>query len=94
MAIKEKSAGAVIINEGKVLLLHYTGLKTDSVGYWDFPKGHIEKGETELETAKREVREETRMEEVARTLNRTTILTTGTTARMNTINCHLKKSMV
>lgn len=50
---KEKSAGAVIINDKKVLLLHY------SSGHWDFPKGHIEKGETELETAKREVKEET-----------------------------------
>jgi len=27
--------------------------------YWDFPKGHIERGEKELETVKREVEEET-----------------------------------
>lgn len=28
-------------------------------GHWDFPKGHIEKGETTEETVRREVREET-----------------------------------
>lgn len=28
-------------------------------GYWGFPKGHMEDGETELETARREIREET-----------------------------------
>ena len=28
-------------------------------GYWAFPKGHVENGETEEETAKREIKEET-----------------------------------
>ena len=28
-------------------------------GYWSFPKGHVENGETEEETAKREIKEET-----------------------------------
>ena len=28
-------------------------------GHWDFPKGHIEKGESETETTLRELREET-----------------------------------
>lgn len=48
--------------DGKIyyLLLNYPsttrGAKKD---YWDFPKGHIEKGEKELETVKREVEEET-----------------------------------
>lgn len=28
-------------------------------GHWSFPKGHMEPGETELDTARREVREET-----------------------------------
>jgi len=55
--IKEKSAGAVIFRqEGqkvKYLLLHYES------GHWDFPRGHIERGETEEETALREIREET-----------------------------------
>ncbi len=49
----EKSCGAVVVNEGKVLLIcQHNGL----VG---FPKGHMEPGETEIETAKREVWEET-----------------------------------
>ncbi len=61
---KERSAGVVIFRkEGKVLkflLLHY---KFKSV-YWDFPKGHIEQGETELQAAKREVYEETGIREL------------------------------
>ena len=36
-----------------VLLRHKFG------GHWSFPKGHVEAGETEVETALREVREET-----------------------------------
>ena len=28
-------------------------------GYWSFPKGHVENSETEEETAKREIKEET-----------------------------------
>ncbi len=55
--ISEKSAGAVVFrlenNQRFYLLLHYTG------GHWDFPKGNIEKGETEEQTTKREIQEET-----------------------------------
>jgi 8-oxo-dGTP pyrophosphatase MutT (NUDIX family) len=53
----EKSAGAIIFYQErgtiKYLLLHY------GAGHWDFPKGHIEKGESEEETLRREVFEET-----------------------------------
>ena len=28
-------------------------------GHWDFPKGHVEKGEVEAQTARREIAEET-----------------------------------
>ena len=53
----EKSAGAVIFRKQRggiyYLLLHY------GIGHWDLAKGHIEKEETETETVKREVREET-----------------------------------
>ena len=52
----EKSCGAVIFRVGKgieYLLLHY------EAGHWDFVKGHVEKGESEEETVKREILEET-----------------------------------
>ena len=59
----EKSCGVVLLNEQKVLLLQYaTGQKEgewDLQGHWDFPKGHVDKGETEIETATRELEEET-----------------------------------
>ena len=54
-----KSCGAIIIhksgeNNYKVLLV-----KNHNGRYWSFPKGHVEKGETEEETAIREIKEET-----------------------------------
>ncbi len=60
----EKSVGVVLLRREKdrifYLLLNYPALSHRAKkDYWDFPKGHIEEGETELETAKREVREET-----------------------------------
>ena len=55
--IEERSAGAVIFNENdgltNFLLLNYPE------GHWDFPKGNIEKGELPLDTVRREVSEET-----------------------------------
>lgn len=63
----ERSAGAIIFRkeEGKTyyLLLHYPGLR-HSKSYWDLPKGHIEKGEKEEETARREIKEETGLEDI------------------------------
>ena len=53
----EKSCGALIFRldgaKRLYLLLHYAG------GHWDFPKGHVEKGESEEQTARREIQEET-----------------------------------
>lgn len=53
----EKSCGVVVFRyEGgirKYLVLHYPS------GHWDFPKGHVEKGEERHETALRELEEET-----------------------------------
>jgi len=64
----EKSAGAVIFREDgdKIfyLLLHYPSSAKASKEYWDFPKGHIEKGENLEETAKREVEEETGLKDL------------------------------
>lgn len=61
---KEHSAGAIVFRidaRGKplYLLLHYPSPPNIKREYWDFPKGHIEKGETEIDTVKREVQEET-----------------------------------
>lgn len=51
---KEKSCGCIIIDDNnKVLLI--CGNKSN---FWGFPKGHMEEGETEIETALREVKEE------------------------------------
>lgn len=54
---KEKSCGAVVINSEKEILL-VRSIK----GYYGFPKGHVEKNETEIETAQREVKEETNID--------------------------------
>lgn len=55
---REKSCGALVIHKNGeqydlVLLRHRFG------GHWSFPKGHVEAGESERQTALREVREET-----------------------------------
>lgn len=50
----EKSCGAIVLNENKVLLVQQR-----KSGNYGFPKGHMEDGETEIETAIREVKEET-----------------------------------
>ena len=54
---KEKSCGALVVRrckeEPEILLIKHNG------GHWAFPKGHVEAGETEEQTALREVREET-----------------------------------
>lgn len=59
----ERSAGAIIFRkkEDKIyyLLLHY------QFGHWDFPKGHIEKGEKSADTAIREVKEETGLDDLS-----------------------------
>lgn len=54
---QEKSCGCIVMNEkNEILLVHH------NVGHWDFPKGHMEVGETEIETAIREVKEETNID--------------------------------
>lgn len=56
----EKSCGAVVYcqvgDEIKYLLAY------ERSGYWVFPKGHMEAGESEHDTALREVKEETGLE--------------------------------
>jgi len=64
----EKSAGAVILrregNKIYYLLLHYPSNAKAPREYWDFPKGHIEKGEKIEETVEREVEEETGLKDI------------------------------
>lgn len=56
--IREKSCGALVFrkNDGKTELLL---IKHRCGGHWSFPKGHVESGENELQTALREIKEET-----------------------------------
>ena len=65
---KEQSAGAVIFRrEAKelyYLLLHYPTEARVKKEYWDFPKGHLEKGETQKQAAAREVAEETGLKDI------------------------------
>ncbi len=59
--ISEHSAGIVLFKEDKqreYLLLEY------SPDHWDFSKGNVEKGETEIEAATRELKEETGIDDV------------------------------
>lgn len=61
---KEISAGAIVFRRDTrgqplYLLLHYPSGARTKKEYWDFAKGHVEKGETEIETVKREIQEET-----------------------------------
>ncbi len=62
--VREQTAGGVVIrrnqksNELEVLLTQ------DAKDRWTIPKGHIEEGETAKETAEREVREETGLQEM------------------------------
>ena len=64
----ERSAGAIIFRkEGDTpffLLLHYPSSSRAKKDYWDLPKGHIEKGEDEIGTIKREVEEETGLRDI------------------------------
>lgn len=58
---REFSAGAVIFNKNEKI--EYLILKYKAK-HWDFPKGHIEKGESYEETIRREVKEETGLADI------------------------------
>ncbi|MBE5781980.1 MAG: NUDIX domain-containing protein [Clostridiales bacterium] len=57
MTTYEYSCGAVVFTRGKGLIRYVIIESRD--GYFGFPKGHMEKGETAQETALREIFEET-----------------------------------
>lgn len=54
----EKSCGCIVLDKehNKVLLIKH------NEGHWDFPKGHMEEGENEIQTAIRETKEETNID--------------------------------
>ncbi len=62
MNISENSIGAILVktSDSKVefLLLKYIN------GHWDFPKGNVETGESEYDTARREIIEETGIRDI------------------------------
>ena len=63
--MKEKSCGAIVYkeenNELKFLLVYQNN------GHYSFLKGHMEAGETELETTIREIKEETNLDVLVNT---------------------------
>ena len=56
----EKSCGAVVYCQKGNEIMYL--LACERSGYWVFPKGHMEAGESEHDTALREVKEETGLE--------------------------------
>ena len=56
----EKSVGAIVVNQaGLYLLLNRADKNSD---FWEFPKGHQLENENDIETLKRELKEETGIE--------------------------------
>ena len=58
--IKEKSCGAVVYKKEKEKI--YFLIEKMKAGHYSIPKGHVENNETEIETALREIKEETNLE--------------------------------
>lgn len=68
----EKSCGAIVYRKfhGNTEILLIRHIKS---GYWSFPKGHVEADETEEETARREIKEETGLDVLVDTGFRQTV---------------------
>lgn len=58
---REVSAGGVVVHDGQVLAIVPTRRAADGSQVLALPKGHLDKGETIVQAATREVREETGM---------------------------------
>ena len=70
--IYEKSCGAIVYRRyhGNIEILL---IKHINSGHWSFPKGHMEQGETEPQTAVREIKEETNIDVLIDTSFRETV---------------------
>lgn len=68
----EKSCGAIVYRRfhgnTEILLIKHV-----NSGHWSFPKGHVEKDESEEETALREIKEETGVDVLINTSFRETV---------------------
>ncbi|MGO9489908.1 MAG: NUDIX hydrolase [Solirubrobacteraceae bacterium] len=56
---REFSAGGVVVRDGEVVVIVPTRRAADGSRVVALPKGHVDPGETTVEAARREVREET-----------------------------------
>ena len=55
---KERSAGGVVVRDGQMIVIVPTRRATDGSRVLGLPKGHLDPGETAVQAATREVREE------------------------------------
>lgn len=57
-----KTAGALIIKDGKFLLVKRANTIKVFGGYWTLPGGHVEENESSENAVKREIKEETNLD--------------------------------
>lgn len=62
--VREQTAGGVVFRRGPKTNEIEVLLTQDAKDRWTIPKGHIEEGETAVQTAEREVREETGLQKM------------------------------